>query len=71
MQIPKYGDHYQVTPDWGAGIYINEINISDDIDIIYRLDGYQNNGECFCLSILLNSGDGINVLAEKVTYSQV
>ena len=53
---------------WGAGIYINEVNVNDGTDIINRLNKYQFNKEYFCISFLLNSGDKINVLALKMTY---
>lgn len=55
---------------WGAGIYINEVNVNDGTDIINRLVEYQRNSESFCLSILLNSGDRINILTSKVIYSE-
>ena len=56
---------------WGAGIYINEVNVNDGTDIINRLVEYQRNSESFCLSILLNSGDRINILTSKVIYSDI
>jgi len=56
---------------WGAGIYINEVKINDGSGIINRLDEYKSNKECFCLSILLNSGDKINILASRVIYLEV
>ena len=56
---------------WGAGIYINEVSINDGTDIINRLVDYQTNNESFCLSILLNSGDKINILTSKVIYSEI
>lgn len=56
---------------WGLGIYINEVNVSDGTDIINRLVDYKNNNESFCLSILLNSGDRINILSSKVIYSEI
>ncbi|ABN54207.1 MAG TPA: hypothetical protein DEF39_11140 [Hungateiclostridium thermocellum] len=56
---------------WGAGIYINEVNVNDGTDIINRLVEYQRNSESFCLSILLNSDDRINILTSKVIYSDI
>lgn len=55
---------------WGAGIYVAEVSINDGVDIINRLVEYQSNNESFCLSILLNSGDRINILTSKVIYSE-
>jgi len=55
---------------WGAGIYVDEVSINDGADIINRLVEYQSNNESFCLSILLNSGDRINILTSKVIYSE-
>ena len=56
---------------WGAGIYVSEISANDGTDIIDRLVDYQTNNESFCLSILLNSGDRINILTSKVVYSEM
>jgi len=47
------------------------INVNDGTDIINRLVEYQRNSESFCLSILLNSGDRINILTSKVIYSDI
>jgi hypothetical protein len=55
---------------WGAGIYVDEVSINAGADIINRLVEYQSNNESFCLSILLNSGDRINILTSKVIYSE-
>lgn len=56
---------------WGAGMYVNEVSVNDGTDIINRLVDYQTNNECFCLGILLNSGDKINILSSKVMYSEI
>ncbi len=55
---------------WGAGIYVSELSANDGNDIIDRLVEYQTNNESFCLSILLNSGDRMNILTTKVIYTE-
>lgn len=55
---------------WGSGIYINEVSVIDGTEITNRLVDYQPNKECFCLRILLNSGDRINILNSKFIYSE-
>jgi len=42
---------------WGAGMYIFEANV-DDVE-----------GEYFRVSLLLNSGDEVNIIASKMIYS--
>lgn len=54
---------------WGAGIYVNEVSVNDGTDIINRLVDYKANNGSFCLSLLLNSGDRINILTSRVIYS--
>ncbi len=56
---------------WGAGIYVNEVSVNDGTEIINRLVDYQINNECFCLNILLNSGDKINILTSIVIYTEM
>ena len=70
LEDVQYADISFYEP-WGAGIYINEVNANDGTDIINRLDDYQSNNKSFCLSILLNSGDRINILTSKVIYSEI
>jgi len=41
-----------------------------ELILFNRLVEYQSNNESFCLSILLNSGDRINILTSKVIYSE-
>jgi hypothetical protein len=44
---------------WGTGIYIFEVNV-DDVE-----------GDYFRVSIILNSGDEVNIIASKMIYSSI
>ncbi|SDO04602.1 hypothetical protein SAMN04487897_107181 [Paenibacillus sp. yr247] len=53
---------------WGAGFYINEIIVSNDTMFISKFDDPEKYINSIHLTILLNSGDKINVVASKILY---
>lgn len=68
------GVHYMeisLHEPWGAGIYLNEVSVSGCTNISSHLNNCQPDDNCFCISILLNSGDKINIIALKVVYCEV
>jgi hypothetical protein len=48
---------------WGAGMYINEITVKSESDMLLKYA--QNDDSKLHFYILLNSGDSINVIASK------
>lgn len=52
---------------WGSGVYINEIVVDDGMRIAERMVDFQANNECFCMNIILNSGDIIHIFSSKLS----
>ncbi|HEY8401848.1 MAG TPA: hypothetical protein VIK89_11320 [Cytophagaceae bacterium] len=56
---------------WGPGIYISEVRLNENIDILERLKECNSiSKDYFQIVILLNSGDKINIIASNVVYSE-
>ncbi|MRN53614.1 hypothetical protein [Paenibacillus monticola] len=52
---------------WGAGMYINEFVIRESSELITKYSPLQDS-QALHFTILLNSGDNINIVASKVAY---
>jgi hypothetical protein len=52
---------------WGAGMYINEFVLTNTSELITKYGSIQD-GQSLHFTLLLNSGDSINIVASKATY---
>jgi len=55
---------------WGEGMYVNEVKtITTGIENLIKTDGeYDVNADAFMMEMLLNSGDKINIISNKIQY---
>lgn len=67
FEIVKYLS-VSIYESWGNGIYIVEMNIEHENLDATRFLGIQGLGNCFLTTLLLNSGDRIEVLSEVLKY---
>lgn len=55
---------------WGPGIYIYEIKVENDLSILEQHSTCKIDENCFCVKIIMNSGDEITVMASQMVYSE-